>query len=127
MDNIEFRRIRGYLGKTQTQLAELLCLSPRAIQSFEQGWRKVSANTERQLLFLLSCKTSVDDKTRPCWEIKKCPFEHRERCAAWEFRAGYFCWFITGTFCGGNQQESWKEKIKLCYRCQVYNSILFGV
>ncbi len=124
MDNSEFKKIRRYLSKTQTQLAELLCVSPKAIQSFEQGWRKIPANLERQLLFLLSCKMSTDDKTSPCWEIRKCPIEHRERCVAWEFRVGKYCWFITGTFCGGVRRESWETKMKLCRHCAVYKSVL---
>ncbi len=126
MDSEEFAKIRHYLGKTQNQLARLLCVSPKAIQSFEQGWRKVPANAERQLLFLVSCKRSIDEKTRPCWEIRNCPVERRDRCAAWEFRAGYFCWFITGTSCEGEVYENWEEKIKLCRRCEVYDSMLSG-
>ncbi len=124
MDNKEFTKVRHHLGKTQNQLAQLLCVSPKAIQSFEQGWRKIPASAERQLLFLLSCKRSMDEETSPCWEIRNCPVKFREKCVAWEFRAGYFCWFINGTFCQGDVQKSWGEKIKVCRRCEAYKSIL---
>lgn len=39
LDKNEFSKIRGALGKTQKKLAQLLCVSVKAIQSFEQGWR----------------------------------------------------------------------------------------
>ena len=124
MDNQEFSKIRHSLGKTQEELARLLCVSPKAIQSFEQGWRNIPASAERQLLFLLSLKRSLDKDTEPCWEIRNCPDEWRENCTAWEFDAGRFCWFINGTFCQGKPQESWSRKIKLCRKCEVFQSVL---
>ncbi|MCL6087121.1 MAG: transcriptional regulator [Actinobacteria bacterium] len=124
MQNREFSNIRRYLGKSQKQLAHLLCVSTKAIQSFEQGWRKIPANAERQLLFLLSLKKQLDDSANPCWKIKKCPVEWRENCSAWEFKAGHFCWFINGTFCQGRSEESWEKKIKICRDCKVLQSRL---
>ena len=124
MDNKEFSQIRHFLGKTQGELARLLCVSPKAIQSFEQGWRNIPASAERQLLFLLSLKRSSGENTGPCWEIRNCPAEWRENCTAWEFKAGYFCWFINGTFCQGALQESWGKKIRFCRQCEVFRSLL---
>ena len=124
MDNQEFSEIRHSLGRTQEELARLLCVSPKAIQSFEQGWRNIPASAERQLLFLLSLKRSLDKDTEPCWEIRNCPDEWRENCTAWEFNAGYFCWFINGTFCQGKLQESWSRKIRLCRKCEVFQPVL---
>jgi DNA-binding XRE family transcriptional regulator len=123
LDKAEFAKIRHKLDKTQNELARLLCVSPKAIQSFEQGWRNIPANAERQLRFLLSSKRSVDETNRPCWEIRNCPVEWRDKCAAWEFRAGYYCWFINGTFCEGYAHKSWEDKITQCHHCQVYNSM----
>ena len=99
MDSKEFSNIRHFLGKTQGELAHLLCVSPKAIQSFEQGWRNITASVERQILFLLALKRTSDEIIKPCWEIRNCPTEWRRNCTAWEFKAGYFCWFINGTFC----------------------------
>ncbi|MFC1990774.1 two-CW domain-containing protein [Chloroflexota bacterium] len=124
MDKKEFSQVRHYLGKTQNELARLICVSPKAIQSFEQGWRRISASAERQLLFLLSLKRAMDGTGIPCWEIRNCPMEQREKCTAWEFEAGYFCWFVNGTFCQGKMQESWSKKILLCRECEVYKSAL---
>lgn len=120
MQDKEFANIRHYLGKSQKQLAQLLCVSTKAIQSFEQGWREVPTNAERQLLLLLSLKRSLGKNSIPCWEIKNCPTLWRENCAAWEFKAGHLCWFINGTFCQGKLNESWKEKIKICKQCKVF-------
>jgi len=124
MDNREFSQIRRSLGKTQVQLARLLSISPKAIQSFEQGWRNIPASAERQLLFLLSLKRSSAKSTRPCWEIGNCPAKWRENCTAWEFNAGYLCWFINGTFCQGKYQENWENKKKMCQQCEVFISML---
>jgi len=124
MDKKEFSQIRHVLGKTQEQLARLLCVSPKAIQSFEQGWRNIPASAERQLLFLLSLKRSLDEKTGPCWEIKNCPDKWRDNCIVWELQARHFCWFINGTFCQGMIHKNWNEKIQLCRECEVYRSML---
>jgi len=124
MDSKEFSQIRHHLGKTQNQLARLLCVSPKAVQSFEQGWRHIPVNVERQLLFLLSLKRASDENKRPCWEIKNCPVEWRDNCSAWELKAGHFCWFINGTFCQGKIHESWDDKIIFCRTCEVYKSML---
>ena len=124
MDKKEFSLIRHYLGKTQKQLALLLCVSHKAIQSFEAGWRHIPVYAERQLLFLLSLKRATDEKAGPCWEIRNCPTEWRENCSAWEFKAGQFCWFINGTFCQGECQENWGTKINLCRQCEVYQSMI---
>jgi DNA-binding XRE family transcriptional regulator len=124
MESKEFSAIRRYLGKSQSELAKLLCVSPKAVQSFEQGWRNIPASAERQLLFLLSLKRKSDEKTKYCWEIRGCPVEWRENCAAWEFKAGHLCWFINGTFCQGKCHEKWEKKIELCRRCEVYQSML---
>jgi len=124
MESKEFSRVRRYLRKSQNELARLLCVSPKAVQSFEQGWRNVPASAERYLLFLLSLKRSLDKDTGPCWEKRNCPIEWRQNCSAWGFRAGHFCWFINGTYCQGEWQENWGKKIKVCRQCEVFQSML---
>ncbi len=124
MDNKEFSQVRHSLGKTQGELARLLCVSPKAIQSFEQGWRNIPASAERQLLFLVALKRSADEVNKNCWEIRNCPIEWRGNCAAWEFKAGHFCWFINGTFCQGKCQDNWYRKIQICRQCEVFRSML---
>jgi len=124
MGKKEFSRIRLYLGKTQNQMAQLLGISLKAIQSFEQGWRIIPVHTERQVLFLLGLKKSPRQKNRPCWVIRKCPMETKQNCPAWEFQVGNLCWFINGTICHGQVQENWQKKMKICRQCKVFRTML---
>jgi hypothetical protein len=118
MNKSEFSKARTRLGKTQTKMAELLKTSPKAIQSYEQGWRAIPAHAERQLLFLLSMKGSKKGQ-KPCWTLKKCAPERKLNCPAWEFKAGSLCWFINGTMCEGKAQRDWQSKMKICRSCEV--------
>jgi DNA-binding XRE family transcriptional regulator len=122
MDSKEFIQIRHYLGKTQVELAQLLGVSTKSIQSIEQGWRKIPIHTERQLLFILSMKRTEVENEKACWVIRKCPMWIRRDCPAWEFNAGHLCWFINGTICQGEAQQSWQKKMKLCRKCEVFRS-----
>jgi DNA-binding transcriptional regulator YiaG len=121
----EFSRIRRYLGKTQSQLAQLLGVSYKAIQSFEQGWRNIPVHTERQVLFLVALKNGSRSKGNgPCWAIRKCSVEIKKDCPAWEFQAGRLCWLINGTICQGRVRESWPKKMKICRQCKVFRDML---
>jgi len=120
MDKQEFHSSRQQLKKTQKQIAELLGISLKAVQSFEQGWRKVPVHIERQILLLLTLKRRRAKDARPCWEIRKCSLETRQACPAWEFDAGGLCWFINGTLCQGKPQGNWGNKMKVCKGCEVF-------
>ena len=48
------RLIRRLLGRTQQELAHALGISTKAVQSYEQGWRKVPAHMMIQLFVLLA-------------------------------------------------------------------------
>lgn len=122
MDSREFISIRMHFQKTQKEISELLGISLRSVQSYEQGWRKIPANIERQILLLIFLKTGPKD-LRPCWELKKCPVEKRERCTAWEFKAGNLCWFITGTICQGKADQYWDEKLEACRKCRAFEPV----
>jgi len=124
MDSMQFSQARHLLGKTQVQLARLLSVSPKAVQSFEQGWRRVPAHVERQVLLLASLKRSPDGNVLPCWESRSCPDKWRSSCIVWELRARHFCWFLNGTFCQGRMNESWDEKMRFCRECEVYETVL---
>ena len=124
MNKKEFSRLRFQLGKTQKQMAQLVGVSLKAIQSFEQGYRKVPVHAERQSLLLLALKGSRINRNRPCWVLKECPEETRKNCPAWEFGAGQMCWLINGTVCQGKVQRNWREKMKICNKCKVLQSAL---
>jgi hypothetical protein len=122
MKSQELIKIRQEMGKTQKEMAILLGTSNKAIQSYEQGWRPVPHHVERHLYFLLVLKKI---KTiQPCWDIKNCPDEKREKCPAWELQTGHLCWFINGTVCDGTVQKNWKTKMETCKRCKVFRPIL---
>lgn len=124
MDKHEFKSFRSKLNKTQKQMAELLGTSLKAIHSYEQGWRTVPVHVERQVYFLISRFANKNKAKKACWVIKKCSPEQKRSCPAWEFSSGDLCWFINGTVCEGVVQKDWKEKMKICRSCQVFNSIL---
>ena len=119
-----FSRIRKSLKKTQKQMAQLLGTSIKAIHSYEQGWRSIPVHVERQLYFLLTRKLLGQNGRQPCWQIRACPQEQREQCPAWEFSSGDLCWFINGTICDGTVHDTWKEKMKLCRTCHVFEDTL---
>jgi len=104
-------------------MAELLRNSPKAIQSYEQGWRSIPAHAERQILFLLALKEGRKAR-KACWTIRRCSPDKRLNCPAWEFKARGFCWFINGTICEGKPQRDWDEKMKICRSCEVLTNLL---
>jgi hypothetical protein len=114
------------LQKTQKEMADLLGTSIRAVQSFEQGWRKVPSLIERQMLFLATRKEKFQRNIRPCWEVRKCSPDLREACPAWEFRVGDLCWFINGTVCKGKPEKNWSQKMKVCRKCEVFRAGMKG-
>ncbi len=120
MDKKEFSDIRQQLARTQRQMAQVLGVSPKAIQSFEQGWRRIPIHIERQALFLLAMGKPPAKKPKPCWEIRKCSMKTRQNCPAWEFRIKDLCWFINGTICHGQIRENWRKKMTICRRCVVF-------
>lgn len=124
MNNQEFQVVRRKLQKTQKQLSELLGISLKAVQSFEQGWRKVPVHIERQIFLLLTLKNKGANDGRSCWEVRNCPMATRQGCPAWEFKAGSLCWFINGTLCQGKPQINWASKMKVCRRCKVFRNNL---
>ncbi len=120
MDHKEFQLYRQEFQKTQKQMAEVLGTSLKAVQSFEQGWRKVPVHIERQMLFLRAMKNGKSKEARPCWDIQRCSAQTRQTCPAWEFEVGNLCWFINGTICRGKSQDSWSKKMKVCRQCRVF-------
>jgi hypothetical protein len=124
VDKSEFIIFRKKLGKTQTQMAQLLGVSLKAIHSYEQGWRTIPAHAERQLFFLVSRIRGMKKSQKPCWTVNKCPKNRKEKCPAWEFQVGALCWFINGTICGGETHSTWKDKIRVCRSCEMLRRTL---
>jgi len=115
---------RKRLGLTQKELAQLLAASIKAVHSYEQGWRNIPENVERQLFFLISRQKTALGNPKPCWMQRKCPPDRKKQCPAWKFKTGHLCWFITGTICEGKVRHGWHEKIEICRKCKVFKPIL---
>ncbi len=124
MNRGEFSTIRKHLNKTQKQMAALLGISLKAVHSYEQGWREVPGHVERQMFFLAACGKNRERREKPCWQVRNCAPEQKARCPAWEFDAGRFCWFISGTICGGEMHASWENKMAVCRSCPVFDKML---
>ena len=124
MKKEDFVGIRKSLGRTQRQIARLLGISHKTVESYEQGFRNIPVNVERILYYLLF-KLNMDRLNRKelCWDKKECPFETREQCIAWLAKEGFFCWFLTGKTClrekilsGGNSGS--------CFSCSFFKESL---
>ena len=122
MNKKDFSKIRDTLGKTQNQLADILCVSSKAVQSYEEGWRNIPTNIERSMLLLLYFKSSKKLNGN-CWNSKKCPEEIKKNCIVWELKTGDFCWYFNGLQCQGKENKAWEKKIKTCQKCEVFSSI----
>ena len=125
MEKLEFAYLRKQkLVKTQKQMAQLLGTSIKAIHSYEQGWRSIPPHAERQLLFLVYKSQDDGKHKKPCWTVTKCPTSRKLNCPAYEFNAGDLCWFINGTFCGGEARVDWRTKMKICRKCKVFSHLM---
>lgn len=122
MDNIEFAKARASLGKSQRELAELLGVSLKAVESYEQGWRKIPSNIERMLFFLLfKVKEGTLEVEPSCWVARSCPDAVRDACVAYVVREGHFCWFYTGGLCAAAKGAAAGDRY--CYGCEVFKRL----
>jgi transcriptional regulator with XRE-family HTH domain len=126
MGGADFARLRASLGKSQRELAELLGLSLKAVESYEQGWRNVPAHVERMLYFLLF-KLNADElgTEEPCWASKACPEDRRDKCVAYVADEGRFCWFFTGRLCASAKGSAKPgSDCEACYDCEVFTRMM---
>ena len=126
-DLLRVRRVRAELGLSQTQLADLIGVSPRTIQSCEQGWRRPTAALERSLLLLLlASRNGPDFGQRVCWESRRCPPGACEQCLVHRSRQGHLCWLLSGNVCGGKRLRSWADKRAQCGECAFMHELVRG-
>lgn len=105
-------------------MAQVLGVSLKAVQGYEQGWRNIPPSIERQVLFLIYQLRVPAGQQQPCWTEKRCQNHKKERCPAYEFNLGQLCWFVNGTNCDGVPQSSWQEKIAHCRNCSMFEWLL---
>ncbi len=116
----ELCSIRHELGKSQSEMAQMLGVSTRAVQSYEQGWREPPPGVRRLALFLLYLSRRQDDRRPvPCWEVAGCAAEARGRCPAHELCDGEHCWLVTGNLYRSAELPSWRAKAACCAQCPV--------
>ncbi len=124
MQKEDFKKLRKRLHKTQKEMAGLLTISKKTIESYEQGLRNIPANVQRILYFLLF-KLNQDklEKKQNCWNVKSCSPEFKKNCIAWLAKEGFYCWFITGKVCAAEQEQS-KNTINSCFECDFFKENL---
>lgn len=119
------KSIRCVLGRTQAELALALGISPKAIQSYEQGWRQPPMRVMIQLLVLLAIQRRHSGEDKPCWEVRNCPLPTRSSCPAFTVGRGQFCWFIGAKRCPPRRDESATGTLA-CMECPVILRLLKG-
>jgi transcriptional regulator with XRE-family HTH domain len=124
MKKDEFSKIRKKLDKTQKELAALLGVSGKTVESYEQGLRNIPMNIARLIYFLLF-KLNMDKFTGKelCWDMNECPLHIRENCVSWIAKEGFFCWFLTGRVCAHEKLRS-PHPIKSCFECRFFKKNL---
>ena len=119
------RSVREALGVSQSEMSRLLGITLRALQSYEQEWRKTPPSVQRIAGLILYLRWRVKNpRQAPCWTITGCEPERRDACPAYRYRAGDLCWLLTGTRCRGKKAGTWEEKLDGCRRCPVMKSWL---
>ena len=112
------------LKRTQREMAMLLGVSLKAVESYEQGWRRIPPNIERILyLLLFKMNKNLFGRRERCWLEIKCPAAIRANCPTWITREGLCCWFITGKMCRA-EKISRSPKAKSCFDCTFFKAKL---
>lgn len=116
----DLRSVRDNLKMSQNELAALLGVSIRAVQSYEQGWRKTPPYVQKLAGLLVQFNWQRKNKPQPpCWKTKQCSSSARSECAAFQFQRGDICWLVTGNMCDGKRLRNWEAKLTKCLKCPV--------
>jgi DNA-binding XRE family transcriptional regulator len=116
--------IRSKLGLSQSKLADMLGVSPRAIQSYEQGWRVPPRPFAMQLMTVLALHVETPPPSQPCWRLTGCPAEARNTCAAHSVGRGRSCWQLSGRSCGKHRGTGRSKTGLPCIGCEVMTRLL---
>lgn len=111
-------KIREALGKSQSEFAELLGVSVRAIQSYEQGWRDTPPLVQKMaVLLMLLQHQQTCGKVQPCSKVNGCSAKVQADCRGAQLGGGHFCWIVTGNKHEGKELKSWDAKAAKCRKC----------
>jgi DNA-binding XRE family transcriptional regulator len=122
---VDLKAVREEIGLTQSEFADMICVSARTVQSCEQGWRNPSPGVERSALLLLLAHRHGDALCRhQCWQTMGCSREERESCLAFRAKQGHLCWMLSGNHCQGRRLRSWEDKKGTCLACPFIRELL---
>ena len=99
-------RVRHTLNMTQVAFAVSLCVSPKAVQSYEQGWRKVPRDILNQALALLAEYRRRTTPDAPCWTLSACLDPRRAACPSFLLGTGGMCWSLGARDCRIHQRRN---------------------
>ncbi len=123
----DLKAVRAELGLSQAELAALLGVSARTVQSCEQGWRHPGSALEKSILLLLmACRQGESFGSHLCWEATDCAPDVRNGCLVYRSRQGHLCWFLTGNICKGRRLRNWPDKKAVCGECEFFRILLRG-
>ncbi len=120
------RAVRGKLGLSQSQLADILGVSSRAVQSYEQGWRTPQRPVTSHLMTVLALYGNHSSQSPACWRLTACNVEQRSRCKAYSVGRGRFCWLLSGGACGNRRRSGSGADSQPCIGCVVMRKLLDG-
>lgn len=119
------KKLRTALQISQKEMADLLGVSKKAVQSYEQGWRHTPPHVEQMvLLHTILHQGPPLEKEPPCWKQTSCKQSVCATCPAFRLSGAGFCWLVTGTLCRGERMGSWDAKRKRCVQCKVLKRLL---
>lgn len=117
MEAAVFSRLRAAAGLSRKELAAMLGASAKAVESYEQGWRRVPPPVERMVYYVVF-KLRGGAAARPCWEARSCAEADKAACPAFRARDGAYCWFLTGRLCAAARAAA--DPDSYCFGCPVF-------
>ena len=122
---INFKAVRSELGLSQVELADLIGVSQRTVQSCEQGWRKPGPAVEKAvILLLMASRQGADFGIKACWNSINCSRRERDDCLVYQSRQGHLCWLLSGNTCQGRSCRTWEDKKAMCGECSFFRELL---
>jgi DNA-binding XRE family transcriptional regulator len=117
------RTVRHRLDCSQTELASMLGISGKAVESYEQGWRHTPDRVLLQLLNLLAIHREQTHTLPPCWEQVQCPPALGAACRSRTLGNGRFCWQIGSPTCRKIRMDE-DQGLDACLTCPVVLHLL---
>ncbi len=122
---IDLKTIRKALDLSQSEMAGLIGVSERTIQSCEQGWRNPGQAVEKSaLLLMMARRHGADLAKHRCWDSINCTDEERANCLVHQSHLGHVCWLLSGNLCRSRNLRTWDDKKQACFECTFFQELL---